>query len=91
MSDDVISELLTLRVVVNQYGSVCYTNSAGLRHRKYGPALIWADGTQFWLQNDILHRTDGPAVISPNDNSHEWWVHGQEMSEQEFNEWKVSE
>ena len=74
MSDDVISELLTLSVVVNQYGSVCYTNSAGLRHRKYGPALIWAGG-HVWYLNGRIHRTGGPAV-EYSDGSKEWFHHG---------------
>jgi len=34
----------------------------GKRHRKDGPAVIWADGDKIWFLNDRRHRLDGPAV-----------------------------
>ena len=40
-----------------------------------GPAIIRADGTQFWWQNGKIHREDGPAVIYP-DGTQEWWQDG---------------
>jgi hypothetical protein len=46
----------------------------GKCHRENGPATIFVDGAQFWVQNDQLHRVDAPAVIN-TDGSKEWWLH----------------
>jgi hypothetical protein len=35
-----------------------------LLHRKSGPAMINADGHEFWYQYGNLHRTDGPALVT---------------------------
>lgn len=32
-----------------------------------------------------LHRDDGPAVEYPN-GTKEWWLNGEQLSEEEFNE-----
>ena len=46
----------------------------GHLHRDGGPAWIWVDGTQIWLQHGKLHRDDGPAVIEA-DGTQQWWLH----------------
>jgi hypothetical protein len=58
-----------------------YHNKDGQRYfytclnldRKKGPAVIWYNGTKFWMINGLYHRKGGPAVIFPNGNC-EWWV-----------------
>jgi hypothetical protein len=44
-------------------------------HREDGPAVIMANGSQFWHQNHQLHRTDGPAVTFA-DGGQEWYQDG---------------
>lgn len=35
--------------------------------------------TQVWLENDRVHREDGPAVISP-DGSVRWYINGSDIT-----------
>jgi hypothetical protein len=35
--------------------------------------------TQIWLEDDRVHRGDGPAVVSP-DGSVRWYLNGKEVS-----------
>ncbi len=53
-----------------------WRNEYGELHRDDGPAVIWADGTQFWYQHGRLHRDDGPAVIWV-DGTQFWYQHDQ--------------
>ena len=46
---------------------------------------IWVDGSKPWYQNDILHRTDGPAIECPG-GINSWWLNGKILTEQEYNE-----
>jgi len=50
---------------VDQFGNIRYWKEGKL-HRRYGPALIYSDGTQEWYKNGKRHRKDGPAVIEPD-------------------------
>ncbi len=45
--------------------------------RKVGHYL-YAD-TRLWLENDLVHRGDGPAVISP-DGVERWYIRGKEVT-----------
>jgi hypothetical protein len=36
-------------------------------------------GTQVWIENGVLHREDGPAVVSP-DGAVRWFIGGKEMT-----------
>ena len=38
-----------------------------------------SDGSRYWYQNGIRHRTDGPAVEYPN-GSKEYWINGETVS-----------
>ena len=73
-SDESLAELLTLTRVVWS-GFTIYTNSAGQRHRRHGPAVIYPCGSKFWFQNGLHHRSDGPAEIHPDGTEH-WYLHG---------------
>jgi hypothetical protein len=45
--------------------------------RKAG-CYLYAD-TQLWLENDLVHRSDGPAVIFP-DGAERWYIRGKEVT-----------
>lgn len=45
--------------------------------RKAG-CYLYTD-TQLWLENDLVHRGDGPAVISP-DGVERWYIRGKEIT-----------
>ena len=56
----------------------------GKLHRVNGPAIEHINGILSWYHNGELHRTDGPAVIWP-DGEGEFWLNGEELTEEEFN------
>ena len=85
MSEVEVFNALKYRVVVDEYGTRGYYNSAGQLHRTEGPAVLWADGTKLWCQNGLLHRTDGPA-IEYADSSKAWYINGNPLTEDEFNQ-----
>jgi hypothetical protein len=58
----------------NQYGSVCYYNNKGQKHRLDGPAVEYSDGSCEWFMNGYWHRTDGPAINFPGQK--EWYING---------------
>lgn len=58
------------------------------RHRIDGPAVIDIDGDKAWYQNGNLHREDGPAIEWDN-GTNEWHLNGQQVTEEEFEHWKV--
>jgi hypothetical protein len=35
--------------------------------------------TKLWLQDNVVHRTDGPAVIFP-DGVERWYIRGKEVT-----------
>ena len=45
--------------------------------RKAG-CYLYTD-TRFWLENDQVHRGDGPAVISP-DGVERWYIWGKDVT-----------
>ncbi len=45
--------------------------------RKTG-CFLYTD-TKLWLEDDLAHRDDGPAVISP-DGVERWYLRGKEMT-----------
>lgn len=70
-----VFETLKYHVEVDVYDTRRYYNSAGQLHRTDGPAVIRADGTKEWWQNDLRHREDGPAIVHTS-GSMEWWQNG---------------
>ena len=65
-------ELLKLECKIDANGTVRHFNAQGQLHRKYGPAVVYADGCRAWYQNGLWHRLDGPAVEFPN-GRREWY------------------
>lgn len=45
--------------------------------RKAG-CYLYAD-TKLWLEGNIVHRPDGPAIIFP-DGAVRWYIHGKEVT-----------
>jgi len=43
-------------------------------------------GSEFWFKDGKPHREDGPA-IEWTDGSKFWYVNGNELTEEEFNQW----
>ena len=68
-------EALKYRVEVDSYGHRRYYNSEGKLHRDARPAVVRADGTLAWFQNNQLHCAAGPAVVWP-DSVSAWWFKG---------------
>ena len=63
---------------IDNAGTIRY-HLNGVRHRIGGPAVIWADGTEFWYYHGGQHREDGPAVIW-TDGTKEYWLDGKFIS-----------
>ena len=80
---DALIEELCLTRKEHKNGTVIYRNHLGEIHRVHGPAEVWPDGTQYWVQNGRPHRTDGPAIIYA-DGTCFWYLQGWELSEEEF-------
>lgn len=60
----------------------------GQRHREDGPAIENADGSKAWLLNGDRHREDGPAIEYIN-GTQEWWLNDTQLTEEEFNQWRM--
>ena len=37
------------------------------------PTHILADGTKVWTKHGIIHRNNGPAVVTPSGSRQYWW------------------
>lgn len=80
-----VFEALKYRIEGDEDGTRGYYNSAGKLHRDDGPAIEYANGSKFWLQNGLLHRMDGPAVEWAS-GCKDWFINGTKMTEDEFNQ-----
>jgi hypothetical protein len=65
-----------------------YHYKNGQLHCETGPAIIYGDNVKEWWFEGQSHRLDGPAVTSPSGNIHiiKWYVHGVQLTEEQFNE-----
>lgn len=50
-------------MTVDAYGNKNWRNSKYEFHRIDGPARIRPDGAEYWYQNNLYHREDGPAIV----------------------------
>lgn len=62
----------TPTMTTTQRGTIVHTLN-GKYHRLDGPAVIFADGSQWWYLNGKVNREDGPAVIYSNGAQH-WYL-----------------
>lgn len=84
--DDMNESYENYQCVVNGYYTRWY-NEHGQLHREDGPADICTKPRfryNRWYRNGKLHREDGPAAIGAYFIG--WYIHGIELSEDEFNE-----
>lgn len=44
-------------------GTIKWYNNKGMFHREDGPAVIHADGTEYWYRNGKLYRENGPSIV----------------------------
>jgi len=61
----------------------------GRYHRDINPAVIDNNGSEWFFNNGLLHRKDGPAIIRrPKEKitSVEWWLDGKNITE-EMTQW----
>ncbi len=71
-----------------------YLNAEGKFHRLKGPAQVFANHDALWFQNGVLHREDGPAMISNQFKSKAWYWYGKFVgqspvfSDEDFEKWK---
>ena len=61
----------------------CYWYRDGLLHRDNAPAVVYHNGSLLWYRNGKRHRTDDAACIL--NGIRYWFLHGEEVSEEEFN------
>ena len=59
---------------VDEYGNKVWYKD-GQYHREDGPAIIWANGTEWWYKNGQRHRLDGPAIEHANGDKG-WYKNG---------------
>ncbi len=61
---------------------ISFWSYRGKLHREGGPA-VESDDHKRWYRYGVKHREDGPA-IEKRDGAVEWWLDGQELTEEEF-------
>ena len=54
-------------------------NDMGELHRVGKPAMIYKNGSEYWLQNNKYHRTDGPAIIVRPSGTKYWFINGKQI------------
>ncbi len=67
--------------ITNRYGDIFYKNKEGEHHRLNGPAIIYSDGTKYWMKHGEYHRLDGPAIEYSNGEK-EYYLKGRCYSEE---------
>ena len=76
-------------VRVYETGEVNWLDEEGRAHRLDGPAVVRADGSEFYYHHGKANRLDGPAVVW-SDGGKEWWIDNRKYTEAEFHK-KVAE
>ncbi len=61
---------MTEMIVVEEHNQDDMSRKAG--------CYLYAD-TKLWIDNDLVHRGDGPAVISP-DGVERWYIKGKDVT-----------
>ena len=63
---------------IDSDGNKYWYNAKGELHREDGPAVEWADGSNYWFINGKLHREDGPAFENINGDNY-WYINGERI------------
>jgi hypothetical protein len=75
MEETGAQQMQDYKVKVDSEGNERWFNMSGRLHREGGPAVTFADGSQFWYKNGQPHRIGGPAIIYA-DGGEEYWING---------------
>ena len=56
----------------------CTLNEVGL-HQSFNdkPAIVYSSGRKEWQHDGEYHRTNGPAIKDPSEQTKEWWISGE--------------
>jgi hypothetical protein len=68
--EKVQEKIMTNVIIVDEINQDDMSRKAGI--------YLYVD-TKLWVDNEVVHREDGPAVVSP-DGSQRWFLHGKEMT-----------
>ncbi len=60
---------------VDKSNNITFRNKENFFHRLNGPAIIYSDGTKYWMKNGEYHREDGPAMEYVDGNKF-WYKNG---------------
>lgn len=67
---------------------IVYFNGHLQCHREDGPAMIYVNGNELWIQKNKRHREDGPAEIFKDSKIENYWIRGKQLTMSEFEQWK---
>lgn len=56
----------------------------GRPHRQDGPAIVDALGVEYYYQEGVLHRADGPAISSPHGGDDEYYLKGDPLTKEDW-------
>ena len=62
MSEQAVFDALKYHIEDSATGTRRYYNNAGQLHRIGGAAVVYADGSKFWIQNDQYHVPTAPPL-----------------------------
>jgi hypothetical protein len=68
-----------MKCEIDKIGTKRWYDESNELHRAVGPAVEYVDGTMEWWVHGLLHKENGPAVVStsgPDSGTKEWWVNG---------------
>jgi hypothetical protein len=67
---------------VNVDGTQAWKEEGGMLHREGGlPAVVKADGSQYWVKRGKIHREGGLPAVVKADGTQYWWMHGKRHRE----------
>lgn len=74
------------QTIVTDFHGTSVWSVNGVLTRDDGPAVFFANGTQWYLNAGHFHRTDGPAIVwtADTDSKYEYWLDGKQLTHDEF-------
>lgn len=72
--------------LIKSSGNQYWFKKGRASHREDGPAVIWADGDEYWWCNNLIHRIGGPAglIETEDEQEHQFWIHGFPYEEEDY-------
>ena len=73
-------------------GTTYYKKGTTIIHREDGPAIIWANGSKFWIVENKYHRENGPTIewFEGDEVLYSWHIRGERLSPEKeavLNKW----